>query len=72
MANYNYYVYKNGHPDLPNNYDLCKKRLIALLSSKLITTMTSLLSDYNAIFNKWEESDYIKQVFDPYPHRQGV
>jgi hypothetical protein len=38
----------------------------------LITTTTSLLSEYNAIFNKWEESDYIKQVFDLCPHRQGV
>jgi hypothetical protein len=30
------------------------------------------LLDYNDIFNKWEESDYIKQVLDPYPHRNGV
>jgi hypothetical protein len=65
-------LWKNGHPDLPNNYELCKKRLIALLSSKLITTTTSLLSDYNAIFDKWEESGYIEQIFDPCPHRQGV
>jgi hypothetical protein len=65
-------LWKNGLPDLPNNYELCKKRLIALLSSKLITTTTSLVSDYNAIFDKWDESGYIKQVFDPCPHRQWV
>jgi hypothetical protein len=46
--------------------------LITLLSSKLITTTTSLLSDNNDIFKKWEESDYIEQVLDPYPHRNGV
>lgn len=52
-------LWKNGHPDIPNNYELCKKRLVLLLSSKLITTMAQLLTDYNLIFKKWEDAGYI-------------
>jgi hypothetical protein len=35
-------LWKNGKPNIPNSYDLCKKRLISLLSSKLITTTDGL------------------------------
>jgi hypothetical protein len=65
-------LWKNKQPNIPNNYDMCKNRLILLLSSKLITTTTQLSGDYNAIFQKWEDKGYIEQVIDPYPRRQGV
>jgi hypothetical protein len=52
-------LWKNGHPNIPNNYDMCKRRLVSLLSSKLITTTAKLLSDYNKIFKKWEDAGYI-------------
>jgi hypothetical protein len=65
-------LWKTKHPNIPNNYNMCKNRLVSLLSSKLITTTTQLLRDYNDIFKKWEEKGYIEQVLDPYPRRQGV
>jgi hypothetical protein len=65
-------LWKTIQTVIPNNYDMCKNRLILLLSSKLITTTTQLLGDYNAIFQKWEDKRYIEQILDPYPRRQGV
>jgi hypothetical protein len=65
-------LWKTKQPNIPNNYDMCKNRLISLLSSKLITTTTQLLGDCNAIFQKWEDKGDIEQVLDPYPRRQGV
>jgi hypothetical protein len=43
-------LWKTKQPNILNNYDMCKNRLISLLSSKLITTTMQLLGDYNAIF----------------------
>jgi hypothetical protein len=65
-------LWKTKHPNITNNYNMCKNRLVSLLSSKLITTTTQLLRDHNDIFKKWEEKGYIEQVLDPYPRRQGV
>jgi hypothetical protein len=65
-------LWKTKQPNIPNNYTMCKNRLISLLSYKLITTTTQLLGDYHAIFQKWEDKGYIEQVLDPYRGRQGV
>jgi protease II len=53
-------------------FQLAKKRLFALLSSKLITTTSNLLDEYNAIFKQWEKQGCIEQINNPYPIRQGM
>jgi hypothetical protein len=65
-------LWKTKCPTLKNNFKLAKKILFSLLSSKLITTTSNLLDDYNAIFKKWEKANYIEQINNPYPHRQGM
>jgi hypothetical protein len=48
-------LWKDETRDIPNNYDMCKRRLVSLLGSKLITDTAKLLGNYNDIFRKWEE-----------------
>jgi hypothetical protein len=63
-------LWKDETRDIPNNYDMCKRRLGSLLGSKLIRDTAKLLGDYNDIFRKWEEKDYIEQVLDTFPRRK--
>jgi hypothetical protein len=65
-------LWKDETRDIPNNYDMCKRRLGSLLGSKLITDTAKLLGDYTDIFRKLEEKDYIEQVLDTFPGRKGV
>jgi hypothetical protein len=65
-------LWKDETRDIPNNYDMCKRRLVSLLGSKLITDTAKLLGNYNDIFRKWEEKDNIEQVLDTFPRRKGV
>jgi hypothetical protein len=65
-------LWKTKCPTLKNNFELAKKRLFSLLLSKLITTTSNFLDDYSAIFKKWEKANYIEQINNPYPHRQGM
>jgi hypothetical protein len=34
--------------------------------------MTKLLTDYNAILEKWEQAGYIEHILDPSPRRSRV
>jgi hypothetical protein len=65
-------LWKTKCPQLKNNFELAKKRLFALLSLKLITMTSNLLVEYNAIFKQCKKQGYIKQINDPYTHRQGM
>jgi hypothetical protein len=64
-------IWKEGLPKKQNNFEYAKKRLIALLGSKLMTNGT-LLKDYDDVFLKWEASDYIERVEDKNPLRPNV
>jgi hypothetical protein len=65
-------LWKDETRNIPNNYNMCKRRLGSLLGSKLITDTAKLLGNYNNIFRKWEEKDNIEQVLDTFPRRKGV
>jgi hypothetical protein len=46
-------LWRHGLPLTENNYEYAKKRLFALLGSKLMTTKANLLQDYEEVFKKW-------------------
>jgi hypothetical protein len=55
-------LWKEGLPQTENKY--AKTRLFSLLGSKVMTSSTTLLNDYEEVIKKWEASGYIEKVQD--------
>ena len=53
-------LWKEGEPDLPNNYEGAKHRLDGMLKSKRMTKEN--LERYQQAINKWLESGYVRIV----------
>jgi hypothetical protein len=59
-------------PLTENNYEYAKKRLFALLGSRLMTTKANLRQDYEEVFKKWEKLGYIERAIDTNPTRPNT
>jgi hypothetical protein len=65
-------LWKEGLQQMENNYKYAKTRLFSLLGSKVMTSSTTLLNDYEQVIKKWEASGYIEKVQDENPMRPNV